>query len=776
MLKILIPDQGEIAYRRAGEAFRELYEKVTGVSPELIDRYEPGCDLAVIGSDAVNDFTAQAFAEDRIDSFRIRYGTDDYAIRSVKAEGQVWLFLAGGRGRSTLYAVYDFFERAADCSYYWDGDVIHRLDSVPLDGMDVSESPRFDWRGLRYFAHRGLHRFQAEHWSLEDWKKEIDWMLKRRLNYFMMRIGHDDVFQRAFPDTVDYPSATCRSPEAGPGYDDRTLFWPLEFRSELRKKALEYARERDLIHSEDCGTMTHWYSRTPIQFLEKKQPVLLSQASAGYAEKTGLCWDPRVKENMDNYLKITDVYAGYYGEPAVFHTIGLAERLISSDWHENRKMKLFAYRRILERIREKYPASKMLIAAWDFFCLWKGDEVKALLDELDPERTLILDYTSEHDDPRVTFPSWGVVGRFPWIFGIFHAFEAQNDIRGPYDRTGERLKTADADPFCRGMVFWPELSHSDTLMLDYLARNSWRPGELVIEELCADFSRKRYGSGCGEAMNEVWQAFLPIVKLVDWSHNSPARPGDPDYAQYCHQNWDNRVYLTEMLGACAYLTTHPGPYMEYWEYLLGKVSAMASDAARILTLLSGLPGEAWDNPFVRRDAVDIAQSLIGRWCQWAVWKILLLKNEFMKGEDTVPQIEELAGAVMALSEKQAEVLACHEDYSMYKTLEGLRAVCPVNPVFEETLKRNQVNSYCRQACYEPWKWLYLSEQRAYFDWLGENLAAGNRGAWSMPDPSVEAGLFARFMETPLEEMKSPCRGDLPSVLRRAAEAASAIRF
>ena len=26
---------------------------------------------------------------------------------------------------------------------------------------------------LRYFAHRGLKRFQAEHWSLADWQREI---------------------------------------------------------------------------------------------------------------------------------------------------------------------------------------------------------------------------------------------------------------------------------------------------------------------------------------------------------------------------------------------------------------------------------------------------------------------------------------------------------------------------------------------------------------------------------------------------------------------------
>ena len=109
MLKILVPDQGELAYLRAGEAFRDMYGKVTGVTLEIVDQYEPDCDLVVIGSDAVNDFTAKAFAADWIDTLRIRYGTDDYALRSVEADGQKYLFLAGGRGRRTPYAGDDYF-------------------------------------------------------------------------------------------------------------------------------------------------------------------------------------------------------------------------------------------------------------------------------------------------------------------------------------------------------------------------------------------------------------------------------------------------------------------------------------------------------------------------------------------------------------------------------------------------------------------------------------------------------------------------------------------
>jgi hypothetical protein len=108
--------------------------------------------------------------------------------------------------------------------------------------MDVIEKPHFRYRGLRYFAHRGLHRFQAEHWDLEDWQREIDWLLKKRFNLFMLRTGIDDLFQRAFPGDVPYPPTNAQDPDAEDrSYNDRTSFWPLKYRGELRKRVLQYA-------------------------------------------------------------------------------------------------------------------------------------------------------------------------------------------------------------------------------------------------------------------------------------------------------------------------------------------------------------------------------------------------------------------------------------------------------------------------------------------------------------------------------------------------------
>ena len=162
-------------------------------------------------------------------------GRDAYSIVSGDA-----VTIIGSNTRSVWYGLYDLLERRGGCHWFWDGDVVPKRDAIDFSNLNVHEEARFEYRGLRYFAHRGLTRFQAEHWGPEDWKKEIDWILKRRLNVFMLRIGQDDLFQRTFPDACAYPDPSKPQPGAGTGYNDRSLFWSLQFRGKLRDDLQKY--------------------------------------------------------------------------------------------------------------------------------------------------------------------------------------------------------------------------------------------------------------------------------------------------------------------------------------------------------------------------------------------------------------------------------------------------------------------------------------------------------------------------------------------------------
>ena len=678
---IVRPEKGHKAYEAAAEAFRDLCHAVTGVLPGIVtDRAaiqalpaHPDLQIAVIGGDDTNLLSREYRGE-----IPVRCGTEDFFVTSAVLRGHDALLLWGGRGRSTLYAVYRYFELFLGCRWFWDGDRIPERESLPFCGVFLTERTDKEYRGTRYFAHRGLHRFQAEHWNLKDWQKEIDWLVKKRLNLLMLRIGQDDLFQKAFPDTVPYPSATEALPYTGDGFNDRTLFWDLRFRGELRQKVLQYAKDRDLLTPEDCGTMTHWYSRTPVEFLQKKRPSLLSQPTGtNYAEATGLVWDVREEENLDNYFRLTDTHVKEYGQEGLFHTIGLAERLFSAKREENLYLKKLTYRLLCARLREKYPRSKLFLASWDLWMFYTPEEVRELVAQLDPSQVVLFDYTS--DSARESnLQTWGVEGKFPYVFGIFHAYEPSGEIRGDYAMLTERLNRIKDDPACKGVVFWPELSHGDPFMTEFFAANAWQVKEQTAEEQLYDFCRDRYLHH--DALFAVWKRVLPLAPLMSWSKYQEVTP------------WVE----TDVFCRAPYVLNFGEDDPRFEEYLRPLEEHRAA-CAEALDLLAEAD---LTDPMEGRDAVDLARTVITRYLNGCC---LQLCRTYGKGD-----VNALCDRLMALAETYTELLA-DKEYSLYYTLETLRETAPVNPAFPTTLKRNCDNLYCRSAVYECARELYLPE-------------------------------------------------------------------
>ncbi len=764
-MKIIPPSLGEAAYSHAVSVFSELWNKVTGVELQTAESYDINDDIVVIGSDAVNDALTDKMIAGKISELGIRYGTDDYCIRCFAENGRRVLILAGGRGRSTLYAVYDFFERVCGCHWFWDGDVIPKCETITIPDIDVVESPRFELRGMRYFAHRSLHRFQAEHWSFADWKRELDYLVKRRFNFFMLRIGMDDLWQRAFPDVCGYEAEAH-----GEGYNDRTPPWPLKHRGELRCHILDYARELDLIQPEDCGTMSHWYSPAPDSFLEKVKPDFFPQADKRYSNPRILAWDIRKSRNMDNYMKLTETSVRDFSpNTEYFHTIGLGERNMMADKDANRRLKKFTYRRIAQALRERYPNSKLLLASWDFVGWWKGKDVAELLSEFDPSRTIVLDYTGEVDDPDQSFLNWGMVGKFPWIFGLFHGYQPESSLCGPYERSDERLRVAAKDPMCRGMVLWPELSHSDPLILEYLAQNSWNPLKMNIEQITERFCNRRYGSKAKE-MNELWQAALPMIKVGDWAGFTQRPATDPEAKKYTSLRVVTREMWTNMFDG--FIVSFKNPYKtanfthkvdngislhEHFAYKLQAHASELSGSANVL--LTAIPLVDSNDPFIRRDLIDICRTMIGRYMNFMLMRIILLADTDSAGTCA---IRERFDKLMTLL---GELLAHHEDYSMYLSLQKLSEEAPVTEGFEATLKRNALARYCRSYVAEPARFLYPKEAKVVLDWICTEKSLRPNVDFT----PIKKALEKEFMDTPLAQMQAPPSRSLEEILTEAAD-------
>lgn len=770
---VVVPSKGEPAYRIAGDTFCSMWQKVTGAKPRTVacadpdDGKLPAGDIVLIGSDAANPVVHRLILQARIENLGIRYGTDDYRILSLPHEGRTLLILGGGAGRSTIYAVYDFFRKKAGAEYFWDGDVIPKRACIELGGCDILEQPRFTYRGLRYFAHRGPHRFQAEQWDFEDWKRELDWMLKKRLNLFMLRTGIDDLFQRAFG--LPYPPTDGVDPDAKPrSYDDRTSFWPLKYRGELRKRVLAYARERGLLHPEDTGTITHWYSHTPSSFMKKYPdfPVTRDQKT-GYTLSTHAIWDIEHERTWDAYWKLTETHIREFGEPRLFHTIGLAERTFGSNEREDLQRKLHAYRKIQEVLRRHYPDAPLMIASWDLMFKWKNEDVQNLLKEFDPQRTILLDYTADLLD-RKTYQEWDAYKKFPWIFGVFHAFAADSEMREDYRVLQERIGEAAKDAQCLGLVLWPEISHNNTLLLEYLAANGWRPEQLDANAFAGRFCAGRYAAALATSMEKVWRSFLPIAATHHWTHVGVGRKPtglavqfDPHFRILTNPDYTN---LTE-------------DRIHNQGEELRRLIPPLREAPAILDQIAQSANAGYANELWRRDAIDIARTVINRALKASLMRGSVAMEAWRTGSGDEAVVRQMETVSKGLMQQLADLLALSDDFSLHATMKRLECarelggVKPqINPHAEQTLKGNSENGYCRAHQYELVRHVYVAELDEYWKWVGGRLQSSEKKPWTRPAAFTASRKVIQdhFYDTPLAEM-APKRARSAESLRQTLD-------
>ena len=612
-------------------------------------------------------------------------GNDAYRIAS---EGS-GVAITGANLRCVWYGLYDLLERRGGCCWFWDGDVVPQKDTIDLSGLDVIEESRFEYRAIRYFAHRGLTRFQAEHWGRKEWVREIDWCLKSRLNCIMPRVGMDDTWQKAFPDIVGYPEPDDPADDNLGGFNNRAPFWDLRHRGELRRFFTKYAFDRGLMIPTDFGTMTHWYARTPVSFLEAKNPPFLPQANKTYKERTGLVWDVFQGEWADDYIRLTEAFidAGY-GSPDLLHTIGLGERMCYTDRAKNLELKKKVLALMTEKALAKYPGSKILLAGWDFYNTWEPDEVKELVAELDPTRTVFWDYEGEasrHIDSngcragQNDFTKWGLVGKFPYTFGIFLAYENALDIRAHYGLIEEREKIAAADPFCKGYLFWPESSHTDTFLLEYFTANAWRPGH-GHEALLPVFCRDRYGEKA-EAFEPIWRRALPVSQLLGW--------------------WGNCGQELFSWGPAGWPCRQRASLDEDGEIL--------SAAPGILSDLAAISPE---DDFQRRDVVDLARTVVDRLAIWIHQRMFGAFFAWCNGAGSEDDIRFWCARYLEAMEAEAEILSLHTDFSLCESIDRLAEEAPVfGRDFGKVLLDNASNKYCRSHQYEIAAGWYLPYAR-----------------------------------------------------------------
>jgi len=218
--------------------------------------------------------------------------------------------------------------------------------------------------------------------------------------------------------------------------------------------------------------------------------------------------------------------------------------------------------------------------------------------------------------------------------------------------------------------------------------------------------------------------------------------------------------------------------LEFHRCCLAKMENALPTASEAFALLSGFD-PANSDEFIRRDLIDLARTVAGRLIAYGFSRLALLLNDWSNGAADENAIQILAEAIEELFVLTAELLAAHEDYSLYESLLDLQSKHECNPDFETTLKGNAENDYCRSYIYELFTGVYIPSNKAYFQWVRKKIATGDRSPWNDWEKRAQTHqeIVDKFYATPLAEL-APDRSraflELPATLAKLAGTAEKI--
>ncbi|MBR4663353.1 MAG: hypothetical protein IKO93_05720, partial [Lentisphaeria bacterium] len=297
-----------------------------------------------------------------------------------------------------------------------------------------------------------------------------------------------------------------------------------------------------------------------------------------------------------------------------------------------------------------------------------------------------------------------------------------------FDRAEEMYIPVQDDPMCRGMVIWSENSHSNPLLLEYLAKRS-ADEPFSFGQFCTD----RYGDRAA-AMQELWELTKPAFACNSWVFGT-----ERVYEGICC----NHFHLLGYFAAIA--KRKPAELYSECSRKFERLEVPDSffEKAAELAAIPDL------SELLRRDLADLIRSTlmcrITRELCLQTMKIVSRTPEQASGEE----LYRLITAMGDLLEKLPE-------FSLNDTLDRMKRAAKLNSHAEQTLKSNAENGYCRSYIYELYRAVYEPEARCLKDYL-TTLKPGD-----LPDREFLLGQYEkirdRFYAEPLARFR-PKNGD-----------------
>lgn len=456
------------------------------------------------------------------------------------------LVLSSRMDRGVLYAVYHLLEKHFGVGFFWEGDRAPARKSLALGRVDEREVSRFR---IRQYPQECTYAYTCRLWTLPDWEKEIDWMLKRKLNTLLISA---DLGQNC----------------------DCLLAHPRDIAQKARNLGLEV-----------CLFVPPWDYLAESEKTVGGRELRTVPAQQGGDPVVRLLHpdDPLFKERLSNVIRS---YVQACGTGLVYKLHPYGELMIRLPEQEERDIWTAYARVVTECVRQTDPTGRIYIYGWSFMffnCKWRKTDAHAFLDGFSSSSVTVGDAWAEK------YPLFNTLDWFwskEWLYGVIYLFGGDDSMRGDLRNLARQMTETAGDAraaHCVGVDLNPEITHYNPVGFHLLTSLAWNPKDVAFDQWLADYVKHRYGEAsfarASEAMRLVADA---VYSGID---------GSEAFYQHRPMPVPEGVYLTPIAKSC-------------W------MSGGLLELRKALEILLSMQAEQKDNPCYERDVVDVTRQYL----------------------------------------------------------------------------------------------------------------------------------------------------------------------
>ena len=724
--------------RHAAQEFSRYAAAITGSKPEVSSTASVG-DSKVIVSVGKNTLT-EALLHKGLVQLPDDTGSEGFVIRSAEADGKKYLVILGGSPKATLYGVYHYLESICGVGFFGDGEQVPKLETLPIEGIHISERPRFPTREYMMDC-----EYTSYWWDWSEWKYELDWSARHRFNLLSSNFDFTATWRQVWKKFgVDVPATSLSGPpfhswagwhkwDIRPPYPEQFQ----EYQADLCKKFVDYGRALGIRMAPDYRG---FLGQVPKEFYEayRHKARFIDVSWVGFEPPGKFIHptDPLYAELWKAYLV---EYIARFGTDHFYSGMTFLEMAPGETPADKELIKKANAQRALEVKRSVDPKGIVFSSSWVWLDKnqWPKESVQAYLNIFPGDSIQIWEQWHDQSASLGTTPMYKDLDYYfgkPWLLGFLYSYGGNTTMHGDLKGLIRRVQEVAQDPKasrCEGISLQPEALRHNHIWFDLLSRLAWNPERIQLDVFLKDYSTRRYGKEAAAMM------LLALNELVASVY------GTDDVTPPFYQ-----IRITE---EAIESRRHGGSQ----NLSLAQRNRFVPHLRQALENALGARDRLDRSPLYQHDLVDIARQYQADLFNMHVTG---LYDAFKTGSKDA--FEKQARSMEDILIDQEKLLSSNDDYCLQPILDKAMALPGVPKNFDEVIRdiltvwRGRILDYARRDYYELVRFYYHPRATAFIRHLRAQMEKGYREIQSKDLESGYHEIEQAFLTKPFRVLKS----------------------